>query len=305
MQPKKLWHNPYFQIHISVLLWGFTAILGKAITVDALLLVFMRMSLAGVIYIFFPTAMSGLRQMSLKTIAIFASIGIIVCAHWLCFYHSIKCNNSASLSLACLGTAPMFVSWIEPLIMRTRKWSIAELLISIISLVGIILVLMGNKSSSFDLSDHYYIAVFWGLWAALLAAIFATLNKKYLKNDVNALSVGFIELTSGAVLLGCILLTNGRLNELTIVSHSDLFYVFLLSFFCTNIPFVLSLLALRQLSVFATTIAINLEPIYGFLIAGVLFHEFDSFSLSFYLGVLILLASVFIQPIYQSIQKNK
>ncbi len=276
------------QIHFCVVLWGFTAIFGRLITLPALPLVWWRMLLVAVILALVPKVWREVRALPIGLIAAYAGIGALIALHWLAFYGSIKLSN-ASVGATCMGLGPAFLAICEPLLTR-RRFDPRELLLGLAVIPGVVLVVGGVP-----VEMRTGIAV--GVIAALLVAIFSALNKRLVGRG-NPLAVTGIELGSGALLLtilaplipheGPAFLLPGTRDALLLVT---------LAVVCTLLPFALSLVALRHLSAFGAQLAINLEPVYVILIAMVLFGEQRELSLSFYLGVAVILGSVVAYPL--------
>ncbi|MDP2379204.1 MAG: DMT family transporter, partial [Pseudohongiella sp.] len=186
-QTTKAW----LQIHLCVVLWGFTAILGKLITLDALPLVLWRMALVAVILLLLPSVLRSLRNLPLRLIGIYTGIGILVTLHWLTFYGAIRLSN-ASVAVTCIATVPVFLAILEP-ILAGRRFQPSELLLGLMVLPGIVLVVGGTP-------EDMNAGIVMGLVSAMFVALFAALNKRYvLKAD--ALTVTAIEMAAGAVML--------------------------------------------------------------------------------------------------------
>jgi drug/metabolite transporter (DMT)-like permease len=290
----------WLQIHFCVVLWGFTAILGKLITLDALPLVLWRMSLVAISLLLLPSIIKSLRYMSLQLISIYTGIGILVTLHWLTFYGAIRLSN-ASVTVTCIATVPVFLAILEP-ILAGRRFQPSELLLGLMVLPGIMLVVGGTPAAM-------NAGIVMGLISALFVALFAALNKRYiLKAD--ALAITTIEMTAGSVfLLGLTLLYSlmpglpmvaGILEDpiqmLALPQGTDILWLLLLAFGCTLLPFALSLVALRQLSAYASSLAINLEPLYAIALAAVFLGEQQEVSAGFYLGAALIMAVVLIYP---------
>ena len=277
--------NAHLQIHICVVLWGFTAIFGRLITLQALPLVWWRMVLVSVILALVPRVWRAVRTMPPRLIAGYACIGIVIALHWLTFYGSIKLSN-ASVGATCMALAPVFLAFLEPLIAK-RTFDVRELAFGAVMIPGVILVVGGVPSGM-----RLGIAV--GALSAFFVAIFGIWNK-LLVHRADALAVTAIELTSGALLLTIVtaLLPSGRF---VIPSARDAVYLLILAVGCTIVPFTLALVALRQLSAFATQLAVNLEPVYAILLATLLLGEHHDLGPRFYAGVAIILGSVLLHP---------
>jgi drug/metabolite transporter (DMT)-like permease len=284
------------QIHFCVLLWGFTAILGKLITLTALPLVWWRMLLVTLALALVPTVWRSLRAMPPQQVAIYAGIGVLVALHWLTFYGSIKLSN-ASVGATCMALGPVFLAFIEPWIAR-RPFSRGELLLGVAVLPGVLLVVGG-------VPVEMRAGIAMGAVSALIVAFFSSLNKRYVESG-EPLTVTAIELGAGTLaltLLAPLLLVVFPLPEEggLVPGTQDFAFLLVLALGCTLLPFALSLVALRHMSAFSAQMAINLEPIYAILLAMVLFSEQRELEPSFYAGVAILLGAVFAQPLIRRI----
>jgi drug/metabolite transporter (DMT)-like permease len=277
----------WFQIHVCVVLWGFTAILGRLITLPALPLVWWRMLLVTLALAVWPPFWAGLRRLPPRLIAIYLGIGVLVTLHWVTFYGSIKLSN-ASVAATCMALTPVFVSIIEPSLARRRP-HLAEVGLSIAVLPGVALVVGGTPAGMRN-------GIFVGAFSALFAGLFSTLNKRTIGTSP-ALTVTGLEMAAGAAVLPAIvwLLPAGE----HIIVRPDLrdgLLLLALSMACTLFPYALALVALRHLSAFDTTLAVNMEPVYAIVLAILLLNEQRDLEPSFYLGVAIIIAIVFSHP---------
>ena len=285
----------FWQVHLCVLLWGFTAILGKLITLPAQALVVWRMALVCVFLALLPKVWRGVAAIKAKLILTYAGIGVIVALHWLTFYGAIKLSN-ASVAVSCLALGSIFAALIEPLL-TDKPWNKNELLIGIFAVPGVVLLVGGVP-----LSMHTGIIV--GVISAFLTSLFAVLNKRYV-HDAEPESVTFIEMSAGALFLAVAsILYFGAEQTLMIPDSHDAILLLILALICTLFPFILSLKALRHISAFSTQLALNLEPVYAIVIAALWLKEYKELTPQFYLGVSIILLAVFIQPAMLAIRRK-
>jgi drug/metabolite transporter (DMT)-like permease len=275
-----------FQIHFCVVLWGFTAILGKAITLRAMPLVWWRMTMVLGALVFVPRFWRGLAGLRTRLIATYLGIGVIVAAHWLAFYGSIKLSN-ASVAATCMALAPVFVAFIEPILIG-RRFDVREVFFGIAVVPGVALVVGGTPV-------QMRMGIAAGTLSALLAAVFGTLNKRFI-GHTDSLSVTGLEMGAGAVCLTVAGLFSAPGTVLVVPHRHDAILLLVLAIGCTLLPFALSLVALRQLSAFTTALAINMEPVYAVLLAIVLLGEQHELNGAFYAGVAIVFAAVFSHP---------
>ncbi|MEY3465260.1 MAG: DMT family transporter [Steroidobacteraceae bacterium] len=283
------------QMHFCVLLWGFTAILGKLISLPAAALVVWRMVLVTGMLAAIPAVWRGLRAMSVRGIAIYAGIGVVLALHWLTFYGAIKLAN-ASVAVSCVALGSIFTAILEPWLTR-RAHERHEFLLGLIAVPGVVLV-AGGIPAGMQLG----LAV--GILSAFLTALLSTLNKRHI-GDGSALALTFVQIGAGAIFvaLGMYLL-QGSESLTTLPAGEDLLWLLLLAVVCTLLPYVLWLRALRHISAFATQLALNLEPVYAILIAALWFREDRELTVSFYVGVLIILSAVALQPLLRRIDRR-
>ena len=276
------------QIHFCVLLWGFTAILGKMITLPALPLVWWRMLLVVAALLLIPKVWRGLRAMPARLIWAYAGIGVLVSLHWLSFYAAIKLSN-ASVGATCIALGPVFLAFIEPWIAR-RKFDPRELMIGAAVVPGVVLVVGG-------VPHDMRLGIAVGVLSALFVALFGSLNKRLVEHG-DPLTVTFIELGTGTVFLTLLapLLPHAG-PPFVLPSAHDALLLLALSFGCTLLPFALALVALRHMSAFGTQMVTNLEPVYAIVLAIVLLGEQHELDHWFYVGVAVILAAVFVHPL--------
>jgi drug/metabolite transporter (DMT)-like permease len=283
------------QIHFCVLLWGFTAILGKLITLPALALVWWRMLLVAGALLLMPKVWRGLRAMSMKLRLAYAGIGVLVSLHWLTFYASIKLAN-ASVGATCIALGPAFLAFIEPWVAR-RRFDPRELLIAIAVVPGVALVAGGVPA-------HMRLGIAVGVLSALFVALFGSLNKRLVEHG-DPLTVTCIELGTGALFLTVLAPLMPHTGAAFVLpSAHDATLLLILAFGCTLLPFSLALVALRHISAFATQMITNLEPVYAIVLAILLLGEQRQLDAWFYLGVAVILGAVFAHPLLHRLDRR-
>lgn len=279
----------YLYLHFCVFIWGFTAILGKLISLQALPLVWWRVLLCCVTLAVILPARQLFGQERRMFLRLFG-IGVLVGIHWLCFYGAIKIAN-ASVAVATMATTSFFAAFMEPLLLRKKiKWY--ELALGIFILPGMALV-VGN----IDWTMRLGFAV--GIVGALLAAVFTSLNKQIIEEKPPpALVMSFVELFGGLAVTSLALpFVWMYSSEIVILPVGwDWLWLGILAWVCTLLPYYLTLQAMRYISAFATNLTINLEPVYGVLLAAMVFSEHKDLNPQFYLGVFVIIIAVFGHP---------
>lgn len=275
------------QIHFCVLLWGFTAILGKLITLPASALVWWRMLLVTVALLATPRVWRGLRAMPGRLRLAYAGIGVLVSLHWLTFYAAIKLSN-ASVGATCIALGPVFLAFVEPWIAR-RRFDPRELLLGVAVVPGVALVVGGVPASM-------RIGLVVGTASALLVALFSACNKRMVEHG-DPLTVTCLELGTGTLFLSLLVPWLPHAGAAFVLPGlHDAILLVLLAFGCTLLPFALALVALRHLSAFGVQMVTNLEPVYAIVLAVLLLGEQRELAWPFYLGVAVILAAVFVHP---------
>lgn len=291
----------WLQIHFCVFLWGFTAIIGKLITMPAVPLVLWRMLLVAVMLLCVPRVWRGLSRLSRRHLLAFCGVGMLVALHWLTFYGAIKLAN-ASVAATCMATVPVFLCVIEPLV-TGRAFVFKELVLGLAVLPGIALVVGGTP-------DSMNLGIVVGIISAVFVSFFSAYNKR-LVYRTDSLTATTLEMLSGGLLVLLLASVYHLLPEpmtgnaaffpasptlFDMPSAPDLFWLLVLAVACTLLPFALSLKALRHLSAYATALAVNMEPIYAIILAILILDEQRELDAVFYLGAGIILVVVFIYP---------
>lgn len=289
----------YIELHIAVFLFGFTAILGDLIQLPALTLVWWRVFITSISLLFLIKVIRLFRTLPRKRLLQFMGIGVLVALHWLAFYGAIKLAN-ASIALVAMATTSFFTSMIEPFVMQQQvKWY--EIALGVLIIPGMMLVANGAELSMLT-------GLWVGIVAAFLAALFATLNKKLIGNQ-NVLEITFLELGSAWLFLSLVLPVLFLTSDIKITfappSAMDWLYLLVLALLCTTLAYALALKSLRHLTAFASNLTINMEPVYGIIMAWILLNENEELTSNFYWGVVIILLAVFSYPVLRRLERLK
>ena len=286
----------YLALHFCVLVWGFTAILGKFIQLNAISLVWWRVLLCWTVLFWLVSkdqwaAISRTKRLRLT------GIGMMVGVHWICFYGAVKLSN-ASVAVATMATTTLFAAFTEPFILKQPfKWY--EIVLGILILPGIVLIV-----GDLDWNMRWGFVV--GTAGAFLAAVFSTLNKREITmQPTPPFAMSFFELFGGWLITSVVLMALQPGWESLMPQGNDWWFLMLLAFVCTLLPYNLSLIAMRHISAFGTNLTINLEPVYGVLLAIVFFREDKGLPPNFYAGVLLILLAVFSHPFIKSRFESK
>ena len=283
----------YLHLHFIVFIWGFTAILGALISLDALPLVWFRMLFAVgfiAIYIYYKKLPL---KVPLKILMQFLFSGLIIALHWFTFFHAIKISN-VSITLACLSTGAFFASLLEP-ILYEKKIVYYEVFFGLLVVVGLYII--------FNVEGNYLWGMLTALTSAFLSALFAVINSKLVKSH-DATVISFYELSGGVIFFTFLLLFSGSFSaNFFMLSPKDFMYLMILSSVCTAYAFIASTSVMKFLSPYTVMLTINLEPIYGIVLAVLIFEEKEKMSFEFYIGALVILLTVILNGILKSRKK--
>lgn len=272
-------------LHFTVLIWGFTGVLGELITVSALHLVWYRVLIAAVslvIYYFFKRKSLLVSKGQLMQ---YLGVGLIVGLHWVLFFHAIKVST-VSVTLVTLSSVTLFTAILEPIINRKRI-SIADVVVGLVIIFGIYLI--------FKFEFKYFWGIVFGLSCAFCASIFSILNSRMVKKG-SPTTITLYEMIGAWIGVSVVMLFTGDFDEQMVLSQSDLLYLLLLGVVCTAIAYVLGVAVMRELSAFTVALTTNMEPVYGIILALLIFGQKEAMSTGFYFGAVIVLTAVFIYP---------
>lgn len=283
-----------FLLHFTVLIWGFTGVLGELISVSALHLVWYRVFIAALsLLVFFAVKRKSIHVPFKKLIQIFV-VGGIVGLHWVLFFHAIKIST-VSVVLVTLSSLTLFTSFLEPVINKKRI-SPADVGVGVVIIFGIYLI--------FKFEIQYALGIILGLTAALCASVFSILNARMVKHTAPSI-ITFYEMLGAFFWVSVFMLLTGQFDDQMKLNTSDLFYLLLLGTGCTAIAYVMGVAVMKELSAFTVALVTNLEPVYGILLALLIFGRSETMSLGFYAGSVIVLGAVFIYPYLKTRIENR
>ncbi len=276
----------FIQLHVFVFLAGLTAPIGNLIQLNGLNLVFYRMLLTVLALIPIYILHQRSNKVVLKDKVKLMLIGVLIAIHWVCFYGSIKLAN-VSVALVCISCVGLFTAILEPFMFKT-KFIWYELLIGLLSLIGILFI--------FQFDIHFRTGILVGLVSSLFAAIFTILNKR-ITSQYTTQTIQTFEMLGGLSFLTIVLfgIKNIQHTNFTFPTQSDWFWLIILSLICTVMANYLMLSALKKISAFTLNVTLNLEPVYGIIIAIILFQEHKQMGMGFFIGMSLIAISVLLQ----------
>jgi len=285
----------YLLLHFIVFIWGFTAILGALITIDAIPLVFFRMGLAVLFIAIYFLIKKKSFYVDKTGLLKFFFTGIVIATHWIFFFKAIKVSN-VSVALVTMSTGAFFTSLLEPIFFK-RKIKLLEIVLGLLVIVGLYII--------FNFESQYQLGIFYALIASFLGSLFAVLNGLFIKKyDANRIS--FYQLLFGVLFVTVYLFINNRFSIAFFdLSNLDWMYLVILSSICTAYAFIASVKVMEYLSPYTVMLTINLEPIYAIILALFIFGDKEKMNPEFYLGACIVLGVVLLNGIISNKSKFK
>lgn len=292
----------YLHLHFIVFIWGFTAILGELISIEALPLVWYRMLLASVfiyVYIYFKKLQLAVSR---KLFFILFLAGIVIALHWITFFAAIKVSN-ISITLSMLSTGAFFTSILEPIFYK-RKVIWYEILFGLLVITGLYII--------FKVEGDYFTGIVYALCSAFLSSVFSLINGK-VAQQYSPSVISFYELLSGVGIVTIYLLgttifgttAEGFTISFFQLSTSDWMFLLLLASVCTAYAFIGSVQVMKYLTPYTVMLTTNLEPVYGILLAFLFFGEAEKMNPQFYYGAAIILGTVVLNGIFKNAKKRK
>lgn len=277
--------------HFIVFIFGFTSIIGALISWDAITIVWYRMIFASIILLIFMLfTNSGITKINSKKIPSLTLAGFLIASHWIAFFKSVKLVG-VSPTLAMLSTGAIITAFLEPIFYK-RKILIYEIIFGTIAMIGTLIIF---KSTPED---------FFGMSVALLATVlgvFYTLINGKLINEYSATILNFYEMTIGALFISTYMFYSGEFNKFFFqFSVNDFLWILILSSICTAYAITKSLSLIKVLNPYSIMLILNMEPIYGIILALVIFGQNELMNLNFYLGLVLIMIAILSNFIYKS-----
>ncbi len=292
MQNDKLLN--YLHLHFIVFIWGFTAVLGALISIDAIPLVWYRMLLGAFFVFIFLIIRKEQLSVSKITLLKFCLVGFIIALHWLAFFSAIKTSN-VSITLAMMSTGAFFGSLLEPLFYK-RKIIKYEVLFGIIVMLGLYII--------FKVESHYSLGIILALCASFLGALFSIFNGKLVKKHKSTV-ISFYELIFGMLFISIYLFFNGSFKSSFFqLSYNDWIFIIILASACTAYAFIASIYVMKWISPYTLLLTTNMEPVYGIILALLILGDKEYMSPSFYFGAVIILMTVILNGILKTRNKR-
>lgn len=276
-------------LHFTVFIFGFTGVIGKFIEAPSDILVWWRMAIASVAIGLFAYGTGKIKKSLKENAGVYALVGLIIAAHWITFFEAIKVSN-VSVTLACLSAASLFTALLEPLFFK-RKIDRFELLFGAIVVAGLLLI--------FSFEIEYKLGIILALTSAFLASLFTTINGKLIQKD-NPYRISLVEMMAGMFGITAWLAFQGNFGaNMLDLSNSDWMWLIILGVICTAFAFVASIKVMEELTPFTVSLSINLEPVYGIILALLFFKESEKMTPGFYGGTVLILLALYLNAIHR------
>jgi len=276
----------FLQLHIAVFLAGFTGVLGRLITLNEAVLVWYRMAITcmvlWIMWLYRDKMPGGTRRQILQA----SGVGCILAMHWVTFYAGIRLSN-VSTGVICISAMGFFTAILEPPMLRT-KFDWMEVLLGLLAIAGISIV--------FHFDPKYKLGIAVSLFSAFLASIFPIFNRQIMRG-LDAETTTRYQLSGGFLFITLLMPVYFHYQPVDrlLPSLADWGWLLILGILCTVVAYELFMKALRIIPAFTVNLTYNLEPIYGVVLAFLIYREDRELNHGFYLGFALIIASVILQ----------
>ncbi|WP_163407498.1 DMT family transporter [Flavobacterium ajazii] len=285
----------YLNLHLIVFIWGFTAILGALITIDAENLVWYRMLLALIFLGAFIAYKKQSFQVPIKELFKLIFVGLLIALHWIFFFKAIHVSN-VSITLSIFSLGAFFASLLEPLFYG-RKILFYEVLFGLVIIAGLALIL--------QVEIKYLTGVYYALAAIILGVVFTLLNGKLI-SDHEPSVITFYEFGAGVFFITIYFLFQGKFTaDFFVMSLNNWVLLLILASICTAYAFTASVKVMQRLTPYTVMLTTNLEPVYGIVLAYFILGGKEKMSVEFYIGAVIIIITVILNGVFKHYQKKK
>ncbi|MDG1440559.1 MAG: DMT family transporter [Flavobacteriales bacterium] len=291
----------HFVLHFTILIWGFTGIIGKTLNLSGLTsneIVFWRMLIAWATLLLFLILKKEKLRLNKLTLLKFFGNGGLIALHWYFFFEAIALSN-VSIALVFMSTTAFFTSFAEWIVYK-KTFDFKELLTGLLVIVGISIIV---NDLNYNEHPEYLKAVIFALTSALLAAFFSVINSVLVKENKSSV-ISFYELFFGFLIISSIFLLNKSIviKELSL-NLEQFYWLLILGVICTSFAFLLGVYVMKFISAYTVNLSVNLEPIYAIIFALLIFKDSELMNINFYFGSLIVVGSILLNAFFKTIKK--
>lgn len=278
-----------FLLHLVVFIFGFTGILGRLIETSSDVMVWWRMIIGSIVIAIFVYSTGKIKKNLSVNALKYSLVGLIIAAHWMTFFEAIKQSN-VSVTLACLSAGSLFTAVLEPLFFK-RRIDKYELFFGLLVVSGLFMI--------FSFETEYKVGIALALTSAFLASLFTTINGKLIQKD-NPYRISLVEMIAGAAGITIFLFFQGKLNiSVFQLPPMDWVWIIILGTVATAFAFVVSVKVMEEISPFTVSLTINLEPVYGIILAFFIFGSSEKMTWGFYAGTVLILAALYLNALHR------
>lgn len=291
----------HFILHFTILIWGFTGIIGKILVISGLNtseIVFWRMLIAWTTLLLFLIIRKEKIKINYKTLLKFFGNGGLIALHWYFFFEAISLSN-VSVALVFMSTTAFFTTFAEWVIYR-KSFQVKELLTGLLVIVGIIIII---NNLNYESHPKYLKSVIFALTSAFLAAFFSVINSVLVKENKSSI-ISFYELFFGFCIISTIFILNKSIDVTRLSLESDqFFWLIILGIICTSFAFLLGIYVMKFISPYTVNLSVNLEPIYAIVFALLIFKDSELMNMNFYIGSTIVVGSILLNALFKKQKK--
>lgn len=251
-------------LHLAVMLFGLSAMLGRFVTVPAVLVSGGRVVCsAALLLVLCLGTRTPLALHSRRDTVLALGTGVVLAVHWTTFFQAIQCS-SVALGTISFSTFPLFVTFLEPLVFREplRPRSVLR--------AGLLLVGVLITVPEFSLGNRDTLGIAWGLVSSLSYAVMTLCNRRLSARYPARVVCLYEQGTAALVLLPALLLVPGDWTPRNLAG------VAVIGFVCTALAHSLYVAAQKRVKAQTAGLVSGMETVYSILYALVFLGEVPS-----------------------------
>lgn len=283
----------YAELHFWILCSSTIPIINIYISLSSVEIVFLRTLIALVLIFFFLLYKKISFNVKTSHVLLLIFTGMLTSIYWVLFVIAAKTSNT-SVTLVGMATTPVWVSFIYPIFSK-KKPTFNELMTGLSALFGVYMIF----SSSFAYSEGMYAAILAAFFAAIVTILTSKSSQKY-----HYLVITFYQMLGAFIATAVFLpyyLKYIKQDTFTIPTSFDIGLIVILAVIFSIIAYSSIVKVMKKITPFSVSLANNLAPIYGGIIAYFFFGESEIMDLYFYGGAFIIAFAILAMPLAKAI----
>lgn len=277
---KKIWN--YAALHFAIFAWGASGVTANLMSLPAAGITVYRSAIAFFVLFIFNQIIKASTKLSTREKTQLLLTGAILGVHWWCFFASIK-YSTVSIALICIASGPIFIALLQPFIDKSPIKK-SQLILGSTSIVALAII--------YKFESEYKLGIFIGLIAGFLDAFYTLFTSRINQNIKSSVTAQYQLFGAAAIIFVTYFFIEPDWQWLTLKTTSDYWGVLFLGVVCSAVAMSLYVMAIKKLSAFTAILSLNLEAVYGIILALIIFGEAEHMSTGLYSGGAMLISCV-------------